>query len=54
MPLLNLVVALLLLALWVVYGFILPVAVGAIHLLLAIAAILLVRWWALRDMTGER
>jgi hypothetical protein len=36
------------LVLWIVFGFVIPIGVGAIHLLLAVGAILLVRWWALR------
>lgn len=44
---LTLVVALVLLVAWVIFGFITPVGVGAIHLLLAAAVVLLVRWWAL-------
>jgi hypothetical protein len=33
---------------WVVIVFFTPVTAGAIHLLLALGATLLVRWWALR------
>ena len=36
---------------WVVFTFILKVGSGAIHLLLAVGATLLVRWWALRIST---
>lgn len=45
---LTLVVAILALAAWVVFAFILKVGPGAIHLLLAVGGTLLVRWWALR------
>lgn len=45
---LTLVIALLSLALWIVFGFVLPVGVGVIHLLFAIGATLLVRWYALK------
>jgi uncharacterized membrane protein YhdT len=45
---LTLVIAILALAAWVVFAFILKVGPGAIHLLLALGATLLVRWWALR------
>ncbi len=45
---LTLVVAILCLALWITFGFILPVGVGVVHVLLALATVLLVRWWALR------
>ncbi|NNG17020.1 MAG: hypothetical protein HKM89_11110 [Gemmatimonadales bacterium] len=41
-------VALVCLALWIVFGFVIPIGVGAVHLLLAVGTILLVRWWALR------
>jgi len=45
---LTLVIAILTLVAWVVFAFILKVGSGAIHLLLAVGATLLVRWWALR------
>ena len=32
---------------WIVFGFVMPVGIGAVHLLLAVAATFLVRWWAL-------
>ena len=32
---------------WIVFGFVMPVGIGAVHLLLAASATLLVRWWAL-------
>jgi hypothetical protein len=44
----TLPVALLALLLWVIFGFLVPVGVGAVHLLLAVGTTLLVRWWALR------
>jgi hypothetical protein len=47
-PTLSLLIAVVSLALWLLFGFLLPVSVGAIHLLLAVAVILLIRWWALR------
>ena len=47
-PTLSLLLALILLAFWLLFGFLLPVSVGAIHLLLAVAVVLLIRWWALR------
>jgi len=50
---LTLVVALVSLVAWVVFAFILKVGPGAIHLLLALGASLLVRWWALRPLTPE-
>lgn len=47
-PKLSLIVALLSLALWIVFAFVLPVGIGAIHVLFAIGATLLVRWYALK------
>ncbi|MFI5235724.1 MAG: hypothetical protein ACHQXA_08440 [Gemmatimonadales bacterium] len=44
---LTLVVAIVALAVWVLFAFILKVGNGAIHLLLALGATLLVRWIAL-------
>lgn len=44
----TLIVALLALMAWAVLMFASPITAGAIHLLLAVAATLLVRWWALR------
>lgn len=44
----TLIVALLSLVCWVLFAFIFPVGVGAIHLLLAVGATLLVRWYALK------
>jgi hypothetical protein len=41
----TLVVAVVLLLAWVVLGFLVPVGVGAVHLLYAAGATLLVRWW---------
>jgi hypothetical protein len=45
---LTLALALLSLVLWVVFGFVLPVGIGAIHVLFALGATLLVRWYALK------
>ena len=42
-----LLVALVSLAAWIVFGFVMPVGVGAVHLLLAIGTTALVRWWGL-------
>jgi hypothetical protein len=50
---LTLVVAIASLVAWVVFAFVLKVGPGAIHLLLALGATLLVRWWALRPLTTE-
>jgi len=45
----TLLVSLACLVLWAVFGFVRPIGLGIIHLLLAIGAVLWVRWWALRD-----
>jgi hypothetical protein len=45
---LTLAVGALSLVLWIVFGFVLPVGIGAIHLLFAVGATLLVRWYALK------
>ena len=45
---LTLVAAIVSLIAWVVLVFFTPVVAGAVHLLLAVSATLLVRWWALR------
>lgn len=45
---LTLVLALLSLVLWVLFAFVLPVGIGAIHVLFALGATLLVRWYALK------
>ena len=42
-----LLVALASFAAWIAFGFVVPVGIGAVHLLLAVAATFLVRWWAL-------
>lgn len=47
-PKLSLILALVSLVLWIVFAFVLPVGIGAIHVLFAIGATLLVRWYALR------
>ena len=44
----TLAIAIVCLAAWIVLGFVVPIGIGAVHLLLAIGTLLLVRWWALR------
>lgn len=46
---LTLITAVVALALWVTFGFIIPVSGGAVHLLYAVGAVLLVVWVAKRD-----
>lgn len=45
---LTLLAAIVSLVAWVMLLFLTPVTAGAVHLLLALGATLLVRWWALR------
>jgi hypothetical protein len=45
---LTLLAAIVALIAWVVLAFFTPMTAGAVHLLLAVGATLLVRWWALR------
>ncbi len=44
----TLLASLLCLALWIALTFVRPVGLGAVHLLLALGAVLWVRWWATR------
>jgi uncharacterized membrane protein (DUF485 family) len=46
---LTLIIALVALISWISLLLLTPVTSGAIHLLLALGATLLVRWWALRE-----
>ena len=41
----TLLLALLALGAWIILGILMPVGIGAIHLLLAVGTTLLVRWW---------
>ena len=45
---LTLILALLSLVLWVLLAFAFPLGIGAVHVLLAVGATLLVRWYALK------
>lgn len=40
------------LVLWVLFTFIRPVGLGVVHVLLALGAVLWVRWWGLRTRAG--
>ena len=44
----TLAIAIVCLGAWIVLEFVVPIGIGAVHLLLAIGTLLLVRWWALR------
>jgi len=46
----TLIAAVVCLAAWIVLGFITPIGLGVVHLLPGIAAVLWVRWWALRPV----
>ncbi len=46
---LTLIIALIALISWISLLLLTPVTSGGIHLLLALGATLLVRWWALRE-----
>ena len=46
--LLTLIVAIFSLAAWFILTFVNPAGLGLIHLLLALGAVLFIRWWALR------
>ncbi len=46
---LTLLAAVVSLLAWIALVFFASVSAGAVHLLLALAATLLVRWWALRE-----
>ena len=45
----NLIGAILSLAVWFVATFVVPVGLGIIHVLLGVGVVLLIRWWALRN-----
>ncbi len=49
----NLVASLVCLLLWVLLTFIRPIGLGIVHVLLAVGAVLLVRWWGQRPVTGD-
>jgi hypothetical protein len=48
----DLLLAVACLVLWVIFAFLRPLGVGAVHLLLGVGATLLVRWWALRGASA--
>ncbi len=50
----SLLASLVCLAVWVLLVFIRPVGLGVVHVLLAMSAVLLIRWYALRPLDGER
>jgi hypothetical protein len=50
----SLIVSLLCLAVWAVLTFIRPVGLGIVHVLLALGAVLWIRWWGTRPVSGEQ
>ena len=46
----SLIASVVCLALWIVLVFIRPVGLGVVHVLLAVSAVLLVRWWGTRRL----
>ncbi|HEU5218658.1 MAG TPA: hypothetical protein VFU23_08360 [Gemmatimonadales bacterium] len=49
----SLIASLVCLLLWVVLVFIRPVGLGVVHVLLAVSAVLWVRWWGLKPPSPE-
>lgn len=50
----SLIASVVCLALWTVLVFIRPVGLGVVHVLLAVGAVLWVRWWGQKPVSGER
>jgi len=50
----NLLIALASFALWAVFAFLRPIGLGVVHLLLVVSAVLFIRWWALKPVSGEQ
>jgi hypothetical protein len=50
----SLVASVLCLILWTVLTFVRPIGLGIVHILLAVGAVLFVRWYGLRPVPGER
>ena len=50
----NLLIALLSGAIWVIFTFVRPIGLGVVHLLLVLSAVMFIRWWALRPVSGKR
>lgn len=44
----NLIGGIVALVIWLFLTFVNPIAIGAVHLLLALGAVLVIRWWALK------
>ena len=49
----GLIASVVCLVLWAVLVFVRPVGLGVVHVLLAVSAVLLIRWYALR-VTGDQ
>lgn len=50
----SLLASLVCLILWVLLVFVRPVGLGVVHILLAASAVLLIRWYAMRPLQGEK
>ena len=50
----SLVASVVCLLLWAVLTFVRPIGLGIVHILLAVGAVLFVRWWGLKSVSGER
>ncbi len=50
----SLIASVVCLLLWAVLVFVRPVGLGVVHILLAVSAVLWVRWWALRPLKEEQ
>ena len=50
----SLITSVVCLVLWAVLVFIRPVGLGVVHVLLAVSAVLWVRWWAQREVSSNR
>jgi hypothetical protein len=50
----TLLASLFCLALWIVFGFVRPIGLGVIHLLWPAAAVLWIRWYALKYEPRQR
>ena len=50
----TLLIALASFVLWAVFVFVRPIGLGVVHLLLVLSAVLFIRWWATKPVSGEK
>jgi hypothetical protein len=50
MPTLTPLAAVASLVVWFVFTFVMPAGLGIVHVLLALGAVLLIRWWVIRAL----